>query len=74
MNALARVRRVHALGQVDRANTVDGRVMKLRINRELVILQAFYQVNFPQGPITIEQGSVQPRNQRKQLAKPSRLG
>ena len=74
MNSLAVIRRIHTLCQVNGANAINGRVMKLGIDRKLVILEAFDQVHFPQRAIAIQQGTVQPRHQRKQLAEAPGLG
>ena len=57
----------HRARDVHGPDTVDGRVMHFAVERELAIFKSFDNVQFPQRARAVEQGGVQPGDQRKQL-------
>ena len=65
---------VHTLGEVHGSHPVDRRVVVLGIHRELAILEALYEVHFPQGPVAVQQRGVQARHQGEQLPVTPRRG
>ena len=57
----------HRARDVHGPDTVDGRMVHFAVERELAIFKSFDNVQLPQRARAVEQGGVQPGDQRKQL-------